>query len=276
MTKQKKLNKYSKSLTIIFLCLLFTNNNILVNASEAAQQIEDSYDEDFYDLDYEPTDEKKNSDIWDPLEKMNRKTFSFNMFCLDYLAHPFYYQFYSKITTSDMRKSVHNLVSNWGMPMTFANYVLQLDFKNSAKSLYSFIMNTTFGVYGIFDVAGIQNVRPDNTNFAITLAKYRVPAGPYIVLPFMGANDIRGIFAGGGELAVDPFGFNLLKFGGKRELIEDWMYWTKGTLFVLDNSTYVMENFYDLMKSSFDPYVMMRDAYGQSQVYKIKKVRGEE
>lgn len=273
--KKKQLNRSLVNFGLIFICLFFANNNIFINISEVAHAKEENYNEDFYDLDYEPETDKKTVDIWDPWEKMNRKTFAFNMFFLDYVIHPFYYQLYSKITTSDMRKSVHNIVSNWAMPMTFANYALQLDFKNSAKSLYSFIMNTTFGVFGVFDVAGIQDVKPDNTNFAITLAKYRVPAGPYVVLPFMGANDIRGIFAGGGELAVDPFGFNLLKFGGKRELIDDWMYWTKGTLFALDNSTYVIENFYDLIKSSFDPYVMMRDAYGQSQVYKIKKVRGE-
>ncbi|MDD2840049.1 MAG: VacJ family lipoprotein [Rickettsiales bacterium] len=272
--KKRQQNRYLFNLSLLFFCLFFANNSVFIKTSEAAQQKE-VLNDDFYDLDYEPSNGKSGSDVWDPWEKVNRKTFAFNMFFLDYVVHPFYYDFYVKVTTSDVRKSVHNVVSNWGMPMTFANYVLQLDFKNSARSLYSFIMNTTFGVLGIFDVAGIQDVRPDNTNFSITLAKYKVPAGPYIVLPFLGGNDIRGTVAGGGEFMINPIGFNVFKIGGEKEVFEDWVYWAEGTLFVLDNSTYVMENFYDLIKSSFDPYVMMRDAFGQSQVYKIKKVKGE-
>lgn len=292
MKKRQKQNRYLMIyLSLILFCLFFISNDLFAKTFEVASQnmqnskiqqekgvVDDSYfyDFDYDDLDYGVNNNKTSVDVWDPWEKMNRKTFAFNMFFLDYVVHPLYYKFYVKITTFEIRKSVYNINKNFEMPTTFVNYVLQLDFKNSAKSLYSFIINTTFGVFGIFDIAGIQEVSPPNTDLGITLSKYKIPAGPYIVLPFLGANDVRGTLTWGGEFMADSFGYNIFKIGGKREIFDDWVYWTRGTVFVLDNSTYVIENFYDLMKTSFDPYIMLRDAYGQSQAYKIKKVRGEE
>ncbi|HSQ97803.1 MAG TPA: VacJ family lipoprotein [Rickettsiales bacterium] len=270
--KQKK-NNYLICFKLMFFCLFFSNN--IVFAETNIQHTQSQQDDDFYDLDYEPSNDENTIIVWDPWEKMNRKIFSFNMFFTDYLIRPIYYGFYSKITTTEIRKSVHNVYVNFKAPMVFTNYILQLDFKNAAKTFYSFVMNTTYGVFGLFDVASIQDVNPPSTNLSMTLAKYGVPAGPYFVVPFFGSNDIRGMVSWGGELAVDPFGYNVFKIGGKRDMFDEWVYTTRISLFVLDNSTYLMENLYDLMKASFDPYVMVRDAYGQSQIYKIKQVKGE-
>jgi len=245
---------------------------------EHSEEDDDEYDmtDDFYDLEYDPNstinDEVK---VWDPWEKMNRKIYNFNEFFLTYLAKPLYYEVYVKITTPGMRKSVHNIVANFRMPIIFANYILQLDFLNAAKALYSFTLNTTYGILGVFDVSGHQGVTPPVTDFGITLAKYYVPSGPYIVLPFLGPNDIRGTVGWAVEIAADPFDYNLFKIGGKRPLLDNWVIFARSGLYVIDNASYAVVNFYDLLKASFDPYVMMRDAYGQSQVYKIKQARGD-
>lgn len=290
MKKRQKQNKCLIYLSLVLFCLFFANSDLFAETSgvalqnmqdEKIQQKEDVVDDPyFYDFDYDYLDyginNKTSVDVWDPWESMNRKTFAFNMFFLDYVVHPFYYKFYIKITTPEIRKSIYNIAMNFEMPIIFANYVLQLDFKNSARSLYSFIINTTFGVFGIFDIAEYQRVSPSNTDLGITLAKYGVPAGPYLVLPFLGANDVRGTLTWGGELIVDPFGYNIFELGKRREIFKDWVYWTRIGLFALDNSSYVMENLYDLMKSSFDPYVISKDAYGQLQAHRIKKNRGEE
>lgn len=273
--KQKQ-NKYFICLVFVYFCLFFPNESFSTELNAQGTNYSSlQRDEDFYDLDYEPSVEKTTVNVWDPWETMNRKIFAFNMFFTDYAIHPFYYKFYVKVTTPGIRKSVHNVSANLRAPMVFANYILQLDFKNAGKTLYSFVLNTTYGVFGLFDVAGHQNVSPDETNLSMTLAKYGVPNGPYLVIPFLGSNDVRGLVSWGGELAVDPFGYNVLEIGSEREIFEEWVYSTRITLFALDNSTYLMENLYDLMKSSFDPYVMARDAYGQSQDYKTKKVKGE-
>ena len=271
----KKLIKFS----IILFCIFIYSNNLLARRYDFELNntdiSEEDYSDDFYDLDYEPETQDNELNIWDPWEGMNRKIFEFNIFLMRYLAKPLYYNVYEKFTTPSIRQSVHNFVSNLKLPLYFANYILQLDFDNAMKSLYSFSINTIYGIFGIFDVAGYQKTTPPSTDLGITLAKYHVPSGPFIMLPFLGPNDIRGTLTWGTEVAVDPFNLNLLKIGGKRELLDEWVIFTRDGLYVVDTASYAVVNFYDLMESSFDPYILMRNAYAQSQAYKIKRVRGK-
>jgi len=270
--RDSKVNLIFVVLFSIF-CIFFIND-VYANTNTNENKTS-TYSEDSYDLDYEPTNSSKSS-IWDPLERLNRKTFKFNEFLLRNVAKPFYNGFYKKITTPAIRKSIGNFVLNLKMPFNFVNYALQLDFDKSSRSLYSFIMNTTYGVFGIFDVASNQGIEVKSTNFGITLAKYYIPSGPYIVLPFLGPSDLRGTFSLAAETAVDPLGFNVFAIGGDDGSLLN----SEGTIFKvslvgLDSITYVMDNFYDLIESSFDPYIMVRDAYSQSQNYKINNVKGK-
>jgi phospholipid-binding lipoprotein MlaA len=288
MKKQKKINNYIK---LIFLCLFFVSSVHCVEAADIStnqhlvtkstqQKTINGINDNFYNIDYDSIDYVPNENrgkiaVWDPWEKMNRGIFSFNLFITKNILHPFYYKFYIKVTTPEIRKSFYNIIENCEMPMNFANHVLQLDFVNATKSLYSFFVNSTMGLFGIFNVSDRLGIDASSTNLGITLAKYKVPAGPYIVLPFLGANDLRGTIAKGGTFVVDPFEYNIFKIGGRRDIFSNWWYWTEGSLFVLDNTSYLMDNFYDLMEASFDPYIMMRDAYGQSQSYRINKSKGK-
>ncbi len=273
------INKIFKFLLLFFCIFIYSKHSfarrIDINSTINITKEEEYNDaDDFYDLDYEPENINDNIQVWDPWEKMNRKIFEFNSFILKYLARPLYYNVYEKITTPGIRKSVHNIVMNFRLPIIFMNYVLQLDFDNAARAFYSFGINTFYGVFGILDVSGYQGTTPPTTDLGITLAKYHVPAGPYLMLPFFGPNDIRGTLTWGTEMAIDPLDYNLFKIGGKRPLLDNWIIFTRGGLYVVDNASYAVVNFYDLMESSFDPYIMMRNAYGQSQAYKIKQARG--
>lgn len=265
----KKQNNFLLKL-LLLLCLYFFNNfnafAIEIDYKNNNKNNTDEYLDDYYFDDYGM--DTSAVIVWDPWEPFNRKIYKFNELLLTYVAKPLYYNVYTKITTAGMRQGVSNFVTNLKMPMTFANYVLQLDFRNAAASLYSFVMNTIFGIGGIYDVAGYQKVYVSDTNLGVTLGKYGVPAGPYLVLPFFGPNDLRGTLSWGVEVLVDPFDYNVLDIGGD-EIINDWILYVHSFLYVVDKASYAVVNFYDLMKSSFDPYVMMRDAYGQSQNFKI-------
>ena len=277
-----KINKKSLCLVILtslfaatFSATSFARNIDLVDSKGKELSEEDFEDADF-DMGYEPQiNNSSSSKIWDPWEKMNRKIFKFNVFVLKNIVKPIYSNIYIKITTPEIRKSIANIVNNFRMPITFANYVLQLDFENSAKALYSFGVNSVFGVFGFADVAGSVGVSVPSTDLGITLEKYHIPAGPFLMLPFFGPNDIIGTLTWGVELAVDPLDYNVLKIGGKRPLFNYAFIYTRGALYTVDSATFAVENFYDLMLNSFDPYIMMRDAYAQSQNYKINKARGK-
>lgn len=275
--KLLKAKRKSSILIFLFLSFFILNNNLFARELDIVApkgvMVEEESD-DFYDLDYDPTSlSGDNIEVWDPLEKMNRKFHGFNQGLLRYIAKPVYYNVYVKITTPGMRKSVSNVVRNLEMPIFFLNYVLQLDFDNAMRTLYSFGVNTTLGVFGVFDLAGHNGVSVSSTDLGVTFAKYYIPAGPYIVLPFFGPNDIRGGFGWIGEVLIDPFNTNIFEIGGEKSFLDDWVLYTIKGLYVIDTTSFVVANFYDLMESSFDSYIMMRDAYSQSQSYKINKVR---
>ena len=259
----------------LIISTIFTNISYARNIDLVDPISKESTDGDF-DMEYEPdVNNNVNDKVWDPWEKMNRNIFKFNLFLITKIAKPTYDNVYVKITTPKIRASISNVVNNFRMPIIFANYVLQLDFDNSAKTLYTFGVNTVYGVFGIIDVASKTGVNVPSTNLGITLAKYYVPSGPFLMLPFFGPNDVTGTLTWGVELAVDPLNYNVLRIGGKKRLIEEEFIYARGGLYMLDSTTYAIDNFYDIMISSFDPYIVMRDAYGQSQNYKINKVRGK-
>lgn len=261
-------NSLFKILFLSIILLFFTVFQVKAVEIDYKSDNEDYFDDYYFD-DYGMGDtSSQNSQIWDPLEGLNRKTYQFNEFVLRDIARPLYYNVYTKITTPGMRSGVSNFVNNLKMPMNFANYVLQLDFRNAMASLYSFVINTIFGIGGIYDVAGYQKVYVSDTNLGITLGKYGVPAGPYIVLPFLGPNDLRGTLSWGVEFFVDPFDYNIFDIGGD-EILNEWILYTHSFLYVVDKGSYAVVNYYDLIESSFDPYIMMRDAYWQSQNFKI-------
>ena len=87
-----------------------------------------------------PQSSKSSYQVWDPWEKMNRKIFDFNLFLVDYVMHPVYYNFYEKITTPGIRKIFHNILSNIKMPLNFANNVLQFsDFDKCSKTAHAML-----------------------------------------------------------------------------------------------------------------------------------------
>lgn len=94
----------------------------------------------------------------DPLEPMNRKIMAFNSVADEYLLHPIA-SGYRAVTTPEMRKGMRAFVGNLKTPLSVVNNVLQLNFTDAGKGISRFVINSTLGVFGFFDVAtrlGIQ------------------------------------------------------------------------------------------------------------------------
>ncbi|MDR0423604.1 MAG: VacJ family lipoprotein [Rickettsiales bacterium] len=214
-----------------------------------------SIDDSFYDLDGDVL----TTQIYDPLENFNRTMLDFDLWLLDNVGNPID-NTYNLITTQGIRKSVSNFVTNLNMPLYFLNSVLQLDLTNSVRTLYSFIFNSTFGIFGLFDVAELDYRK---NNFDNTLSFYGVPSGPYLVLPIIGPTTLRGLTGDVVELFVDPFsGFYI----GNR-ITNNGTYLVKSVLSGTNKIHFVFINYYDLMNVSLDEYNFVRDAYFQ---YKSK------
>ncbi|CUB04021.1 MlaA family lipoprotein [Marinomonas fungiae] len=126
----------------------------------------------------------------DPWEGFNRSIFSFNETVDEYGLKPLA-QGYDAITPNFMQKGVSNFFSNLGeIPNTFNN-LLQGKWDETASSTSRFLINTTIGLLGLFDVASAMGIEQYNEDFGQTLGYWGVGSGPYLVLPFFGPSTAR-------------------------------------------------------------------------------------
>lgn len=101
-----------------------------------------------------------------------------------------------------MRDSVTNFFSNIGDVYIAANNLVQLKIADGVGDIMRVVINTVFGVGGLFDVATLAKLPKHANDFGVTLGHYGVPSGPYLVLPLLGPSTVRDT-AG---LAVDYAG----------------------------------------------------------------------
>ncbi len=139
----------------------------------------------------------------DPYENFNRKMFAFNESFYDNVMFPIA-KGYRKVTTPFVRERVSSFLANVKEPVSAANYLLQLKFVPALKSVGRFVVNTTMGLGGMFDVAPGWKLERKDTSFNETLASWCVVEGPYIVLPFLGASSPRSLTGTLVDAAADP------------------------------------------------------------------------
>lgn len=127
----------------------------------------------------------------DPLIGLNRAIFAFNDVTYRYALIPLS-KGYVKITPRSFRRSVSNFFYNIKTPIYLVNNVLQLDFKPAARNLVRFGINSTLGLFGLFDPAKSWfHLDRAETHFGDTLAHYGAGYGIYLVLPLLGPSDLR-------------------------------------------------------------------------------------
>jgi phospholipid-binding lipoprotein MlaA len=140
----------------------------------------------------------------DPYEPFNRSVYKFNDAVDRAVLKPVAIA-YRDATPPLIRTGVGNFFRNLTEPWSFVNNVLQLKAQAAGETAIRFAVNTVFGLGGILDIAGEANIDQHKQDFGQTLAYYRVPSGPYLVLPLLGPSTVRDTAA----LPVD-FQGNLL------------------------------------------------------------------
>jgi phospholipid-binding lipoprotein MlaA len=131
-----------------------------------------------------------NGDPRDPLEPMNRAIHSFNEGFDRMLLKPVA-QAYSSVLPSFAQTGVRNFFSNLDDVTVLANDILQFKLEQGSRDFMRLAVNSTFGLFGLLDVAGEMGLQKHNEDFGQTLGRWGVGAGPYLVLPFLGPNDFR-------------------------------------------------------------------------------------
>jgi phospholipid-binding lipoprotein MlaA len=137
----------------------------------------------------------------DPLEPMNRGVTRFNEGLDRALLKPVATVYRQQVPPL-VRTGVSNFFGNLGDLWSAANSALQLKIPNAMENLMRFHVNTFFGLGGILDIASDMNIERHKEDFGQTLGRWGVPAGPYLVLPFLGPSTLRDTLA----LPVDRHG----------------------------------------------------------------------
>jgi phospholipid-binding lipoprotein MlaA len=214
----------------------------------------------------------KDQDVWDPLEVPNRFVFSINR-AVDIIAIRPLAVIYRDWMPEPGQKGVRNALDNIQTPVTAINEVIQGSPKRAANSMARFLVNSTIGVAGLFDVASSLGLAKTKEDAGKTIGMYAgVPpenGGPYLVLPLAGPSNFRDAAGLLADYAVDPF--RILTYA----LNVDWIVYSGPRLAatVIDTRSRTLFALDDIEKNSVDYYAALRSAYTQQRAEAIREKR---
>lgn len=191
------------------------------------------------------------SDPGDPFEETNRGRFRSHVALHHYVIDPVETTYIDTVP-EPLRVGLHNFLTNIETPSVFANDVLQVQPRRATNTLSRFVINSTVGIVGIFDVATHIGIRYRDDDFGQTLATYGVGDGPYLLVPVIGPSNPRDL---GGKI-VDFF-LNPLRYftlpGGFVTSI------SHAGAHEIDKRSFDVGELDELSRSVPDPYATERD-----------------
>ena len=192
----------------------------------------------------------------DPWEGFNRKVFAFND-GLDKVVRPIAVG-YDKIMPDPFQRGVGNFFRNLDAPVTFVNQVLQGKFKQSGTTIGRFLLNSTIGLLGFFDVATKSGMPYYNEDLGQTLATWGYEDSRYLMLPLFGPSTFRDGVGRYTDSFYHPVGRAI---HGNNE-------WALYIIRGIDLRARFLAQDAEL-EQAYDPYVLMRDVWLQNRQYQI-------
>lgn len=205
----------------------------------------------------------------DPLEPTNRVFYRINNGLDTAILAPAA-RAYRFAVPRPARTGIHNMLANLNSPILLANNVMEAKPRRAGDTFMRFLINTSLGVGGIFDVAKDFGYPAEDADFGITLAiwGWGGDGGPFLFLPVLGPSDPRDATGFGGDLALDPFTW--ASFGGVKAL----NYADYG-LGAVDARERALDTISQIKKTALDPYATFRSLYRQHRRSQIKDVRDD-
>lgn len=196
----------------------------------------------------------------DPLQPMNKAFFSFNN-TFDTLLFKPAAGLYRGIFPSQIRDRFDSFFHNLREPNNFANALLKGDFSSAGRVLGRFVVNTTIGVGGLYDVGEKHMDMPyQRHDFGQTLTSWGVQNGPYLMLPILGPSNFRDGVGQVVDFFMDPFTIVLLATNHSTS-------WTlaRDVPEAIHDRSRLIEPIDNLKKTSLDFYAAVRSAYFQNR-----------
>ena len=193
----------------------------------------------------------------DPYEPLNRKVYALNDTLDTYILRPISLA-YQSLLPMFVRNRVNHVFSNLDEPADFVNNLLLLDFRASTINVFRFAINSTVGLFGMFDVAQPFGLPPANRGFSTVFAFWIDDQSPYLMLPFMGPSTVYD--------SLSRFiRFEVLWDGAidRKELIP---------LYVIAKRSGILH--YDqVIQDAIDPYLFIRQAYLINRLNRLNALR---
>lgn len=201
-------------------------------------------------------------EIADPLEPLNRGMFWFNDKLYFYAIKPVAKAY--RVVPQPARESVDNFFSNLATPVRLTSALLQGKIVDALNEFGRFMMNSTFGILGLFDPAkNWAGVSKKEEDFGQTLGHYGVGHGFYLVLPVVGSSSLRDTVGLVADAQLD-LSSNILDDEPLEKSIA-----AQGVKII--NSISLDKDSYEAIKeTALDPYLFVRDAYLQNRAGKVK------
>jgi phospholipid-binding lipoprotein MlaA len=204
----------------------------------------------------------------DRLEPFNQAMLTFNRKADDWILHPVAAK-WARIMPQPARASVGRFFNNVSVIPRFANDLFQLQFKQGGTEVARFGINSTLGVAGLFDPADNWfGLKQEDNDFGLTLAKYGVGEGPYLVLPLLGPSTVRDALGGVADGAMNPMNYvvsGTLPFEAVGKAIS-----------AINTRSENLDRFDNVERYSLDLYGAVQDAYLQRRVQEENRVRSGE
>lgn len=142
----------------------------------------------------------------DPFEPFNRQMYEVHQVVDGNVVKPLA-EAYVKVTPELIRTGVSNFFGNLDDLFTGINNVLEGDGQQAGDDFGRVLLNSTFGILGIFDLGSMMGIKKDKKDFGITFGKWGVPAGPYLFIPLFGPTTVRDGTGTLVRLFIGPVGY---------------------------------------------------------------------
>jgi phospholipid-binding lipoprotein MlaA len=205
----------------------------------------------------------------DPLEPTNRVFYKVDDTLDAVLLKPAA-EAYRYVLPNPVRTGIHNVLNNLGEPVGLTNDALQGKPARAGDTMMRLLINTTAGVVGIFDVAKDVGYPDHETDFALTLANWGVPEGPFLYLPVLGPSSPRDATGFGVDIAIDPF-----TWVGRGKTGYRIASWSKTVIAALDERSRLLDAITSVKKTALDPYATFRSLYRQNRAGKLEKLQAD-
>ena len=207
-------------------------------------------------------------EVYDPIEPINRAIFSFNNVADRIILEPIA-KGYKKLP-SPLQSGISNFLSNLRAPLVIVNQFLQGQGQNAVQSSGRFVVNSTVGIFGLFDVAEKMGLEEKEEDFGQTLATWGVGDGFYIVLPLFGPSNIRDTTGMIMTMMSDPINSYAVREG------EAWLVPMRTAANAVDTRSKIIDEVNALRDNSVDYYAAVRSSYYQNRKAAIANVDDSE